>query len=72
MRQDVHTQQIFTFIRQQEGSRLGGDHMPIYLAIAGRDPGDAEKAMLRHIDNIVRDVEHYCRGANSQADPALR
>jgi DNA-binding GntR family transcriptional regulator len=46
--------------------------MPIYLAIAGRDPGDAEKAMLRHIDNIVRDVEHYCRGANSQADPALR
>ncbi|HCP07962.1 MAG TPA: GntR family transcriptional regulator [Synergistaceae bacterium] len=72
VRQDVNTQQIFTFIRQQEGSRLGGDHMPIFLAIAGRDPEDAEKAMLRHIDNIIRDVEHYCGGANPHTDPALR
>ena len=34
--------------------------MPIYNAIAARDPDAAEKAMLQHIDNIVRDVEHYC------------
>ncbi|KUK61737.1 MAG: hypothetical protein XD83_0899 [Synergistales bacterium 57_84] len=46
--------------------------MPIFLAIAGRDPEDAEKAMLRHIDNIIRDVEHYCGGANPHTDPALR
>lgn len=72
VRQDVHTQQIFTFIRQQEGSRLGGDHMPIYQAIAGRDPDKAEKAMLKHIDNIVRDVEHYCREDNCLNSPASR
>jgi len=60
VRQDVHIQHAFAFIRRQEGSSLGGDHMPIYNAIAARDPDAAEKAMLQHIDNIVRDVEHYC------------
>lgn len=59
VRQDVHIQHAFACIRKKEGSPLGGDHMPIYEAIAGRDPEAAEKAMLRHIDNIVRDVEHY-------------
>jgi len=64
VRQDVHIQHAFACIRRQEGSSLGGDHMPIYEAIAGRDPEAAEKAMLKHIDNIVRDVEHYAREEN--------
>jgi len=43
--------------------------MPIYEAIAGRNPEAAERAMLAHIDNIIEDVEHYCRdGDFSQKD----
>lgn len=64
VRQDIHIQHAFACIRRQEGRSLGGDHMPIYEAIAGRDPVAAEKAMLQHIDNIVRDVEHYAKEDN--------
>ncbi|MCF7935318.1 MAG: FCD domain-containing protein [Synergistales bacterium] len=72
VRQDVHVQHAFAFIRRQEGRHLGGDHMPVYEAVAGRDPDAAERAMLRHIDNIVRDVEHYCREEDLAGDSSER
>ncbi len=72
VRQDVHIQQVFALIRQREGRILGGDHMPIYEAIARRNPEAAERAMLVHINNIIEDVEHYCHdGDFSQKELAV-
>jgi len=68
VRQDVNIQHVMALIRQEEGRILGGDHLPIYEAIATRDPAAAEKAMLDHIDNIIKDVEHYYQGGTEQTE----
>jgi GntR family L-lactate dehydrogenase operon transcriptional regulator len=61
VRQNGAIRNLFISIRAREGYVLGGDHQAIAEAIARKDPHAAEEAMLRHIDNIIRDVQKALR-----------
>ncbi len=66
VRQNAAIRNIFISIRSREGEGyvLGGDHQAIARAIARKDPDQAEEAMLRHIDNLIRDVQKTLRTEN--------
>jgi GntR family transcriptional repressor for pyruvate dehydrogenase complex len=50
---------IVTAIRAKVGSSLVVDHGEIVVALKGRDATLARRAMERHIDRLVHDVEQY-------------
>lgn len=47
------------YIRKKMGSRMVEDHRRILDYVVKKDAEGARKAMTRHIDNLVRDVEKY-------------
>ncbi len=61
VRQNGAIRSLFISIRAREGYVLGGDHQAIAEAIARKNPQEAEEAMLRHIDNIIQDVQKTLR-----------
>lgn len=61
VRQNGTIRSLFISIRAREGYILGGDHQAIAEAIARKNPQEAEETMLRHIDNIIQDVQKALR-----------
>ncbi len=49
------------YIRNQVGSVLVEDHLPIVDRIIAKDPEGARRVMLSHIDNVIIDVDTYWR-----------
>ena len=49
------------YIRNQVGSILVEDHLPILDCIIARDPEGAKREMLTHIGNVIKDVDTYWR-----------
>jgi len=50
---------IFEYIRKEVKSIMLSDHQEIFDAICSRNPTLAEKAMIKHIENLERDVNRY-------------
>jgi GntR family L-lactate dehydrogenase operon transcriptional regulator len=66
VRQDRNIRALLAKIRAEHPQySLGADHQAIAEAIARNDPGGAEEAMLRHIDNIIGDVRRWFLEENS-------
>ena len=61
VRQNGTIRSLFISIRAREDYILGGDHQAIAEAIARKNPQEAEETMLRHIDNIIQDVQKALR-----------
>jgi len=59
IRQDGQLTPIFEYIRKMVHSVISYDHAQIILAIENRDPNQAEQAMVRHIENLISDVNRY-------------
>lgn len=49
------------YIRNQVGSILVEDHLPILDRIIAKDPEGAKREMLTHIENVIEDVDTYWR-----------
>lgn len=47
------------YIRKRVKSKVLLDHEKIYEAIASRNPDKAEEAMVKHIENLIADVNKY-------------
>ena len=52
-------QKALEYIRNQVGSILVEDHLPILDRIIARDPDGAKREMLAHIENVIHDVDTY-------------
>lgn len=59
IRQHGQLAPIFEYIRKRVKSIVLSDHREIFEAIRLRNPELAEKAMIKHIENIERDVNKY-------------
>lgn len=59
IRQQVQLSPIFEYIRKEVKSTVLTDHENIFRAIISRNPEKAENAMIRHIENLEKDVERY-------------
>jgi len=59
IRQDVELAPALEFIRKQVNSSIVVDHITIMEAIIKKDPDAAEKAMVNHIENLIRDVNLF-------------
>jgi len=68
IRQDGQLSPIFEYIRNTVGSRIASDHDNILKALENRDPGEAEKAMARHMDNVIYDVKRYWDAVNNNLE----
>ncbi len=51
--------ELFEFIRAKVASPYMISHTKIFNAIKNRDPEEAEKNMIEHIDNLIEDVKKY-------------
>lgn len=49
------------YIRNQVGSVLVEEHLPILDRIAARDPEGAKREMLTHVESVIEDVDTYWR-----------
>lgn len=49
------------FIRVSVGSRMVEEHTTILRMIENRDPEGARKAILEHLNNLIKDVDTYRR-----------
>ncbi len=59
IRQDVKLGPAFEYARKKAASTLGSDHKAIIEALAAHDEDGAEKAMVMHVENTLRDVQRY-------------
>lgn len=59
IRQDAQLSPIFAYIRNSVHSTMVEDHQKILDAIKKHSPQEADEAMVRHIENLMRDVERY-------------
>jgi GntR family transcriptional repressor for pyruvate dehydrogenase complex len=59
IRQDAQLTPVLEYIRKEVHSVVSLDHAGIVSAIESHDPDAAEKAMVRHIENLIRDVKKY-------------
>ena len=59
IRQDVKLGPAFEYARKKAASTLGSDHRAIIDALAAHDEDRAEKAMVMHVENTLRDVQRY-------------
>jgi len=59
IRQDVELAPALEYIRKQVNSSIVVDHIKIMEAIIKKDPDAAEKAMINHIENLIRDVNLF-------------
>ncbi len=58
-----------TAIRSRMGTRLAVDHEKIISALKDRDTLSARRAMERHIDQLVADVERYWKQFRQSEEP---
>lgn len=59
IRQDGQLTPVFEFIRKTVHSVISYDHAQVVRAIENHDPDLAEQAMVRHIENLISDVNKY-------------
>lgn len=59
IRQHGQISPILEYIRKEVRSTVLLDHKNIFQAIVSRNPDMAEKAMIRHIENLTNDVKKY-------------
>ena len=59
IRQDHQLSPVLELVRRQVGSKFYIDHSRIVKAIRDHDAGKAKKAMCRHIEGLMQDVEKY-------------
>ncbi len=59
IRQDGQLSPALEYIRKEVHSAIAVDHRKIVAVIAQKDPVAAEKAMVRHIENLMEDVKKY-------------
>jgi len=60
----------FEYIRASVGSRMVEDHTGILQEIENGDPDGAREAMIRHMNNVIKDVDTYRREWMGQEGPA--
>ncbi|WP_242833762.1 FCD domain-containing protein [Desulfosporosinus sp. OT] len=59
IRHDAKLSPILEYIRTQVGGELVVGHSEIVKAIKLRDPDQAERAMIQHIESLILDVKRY-------------
>lgn len=59
IRQDGQLAPVLEYIRKEVHSVVSLDHGKIATAVESHDPDQAEKAMVEHIENLIRDVKKY-------------
>lgn len=59
IRQDGQLAPVLEYIRKEVHSVVALDHASIVSAIEEHDPDAAEKAMVEHVENLIRDVRKY-------------
>lgn len=59
IRQDAQLTPVLEYVRKEVHSEVSLDHANIAKAVEMRDEDKAEKAMVDHIDNLIRDVKKY-------------
>lgn len=59
IRQDGQLAPVLEYIRKEVHSVVSLDHAKIVSAIEKHDPDLAEKAMVEHVENLIRDVKKY-------------
>jgi len=59
IRQDLQLTPILGFIRGQMQSPIVKDHELVVEAIGRHSPEQAEQTMVRHLENVINDVDHY-------------
>lgn len=59
IRQHGQLSPVLEYIRKKVKSKVLLDHEKIFEAIASRNPEAAENAMVKHIENLIADVEKY-------------
>lgn len=59
IRQDAQLTPVLEYVRKEVHSIVSLDHANIARAIELRDADKAEKAMVDHIENLIRDVKKY-------------
>ncbi len=64
IRQQGQLSPVLGYIRKKVKSTIVSDHKEILKAIAQKKPDNAEKAMVNHIENLIRDVNKYWEKAN--------
>lgn len=64
IRQDAQLAPVLEYIRKEVHSVVSLDHANIARAVEIHDPHLAEKAMLDHIENLIRDVKKYWNKVN--------
>ncbi len=61
---------VVTEIRNKVGTRLAVDHKKIISALKKRNSSSARKAMERHLNQLIADVERYGHQVLRQKSPA--
>jgi len=59
IRQDGQLAPVLEYIRKEVHSVVSLDHAKIAKAVQDHDPDAAEKAMVEHVENLIRDVRKY-------------
>jgi GntR family transcriptional repressor for pyruvate dehydrogenase complex len=59
IRQDVKLGPAFEYARKKAASTLGSDHKAIIDALEAHDEDRADRAMVMHVENTLRDVQRY-------------
>lgn len=59
IRQDAQLTPVLEYVRKEVHSEVSLDHANIAKAVEMHDADKAEKAMVDHIDNLMRDVKKY-------------
>jgi len=59
IRQDGQLAPVLEYIRKEVHSVVSLDHANIVNAVETHDPDAAEKAMVDHVENLIRDVRRY-------------
>jgi GntR family L-lactate dehydrogenase operon transcriptional regulator len=57
IRQDGQVTQVLDWIRKEVKSSVVSDHREILNALKRRDPVAAEKAMVKHLENVAQEIE---------------
>lgn len=55
---------VMEYVRTYVGGTISADHRKILEAIVSRDSENAERAMVRHIESMIGDVNKYWSQAN--------
>jgi len=57
--EDKRIAELITFIRRQKINYYSGEHLDIFNAIKSKNVDAAEKALVNHINKLIKDVEIY-------------